>query len=249
LAPWAGLGPLLLAWLAGCKAPPGGGPSWWAAPQAEPVRSATIDPTTVKTYDDIIEINQFWQPEPWLYDADGRPVGFRATVYFVSGQTERGAFVPGRILVWLYDVDRAADGTSERKLVYGWQFGPAESMLYRVRKRGMLGYYYGFPLMWGAGIELVGREIEVVFGYERQDGRVITAPARRFKVPRTGGPGGRPLRPPVPPAPEPAPAPEREPPREEPPAPPALGRRNPPPQPATQPAQDVPRRPAAGAER
>jgi hypothetical protein len=120
---------------------------------------------------------------PWLFDSDRRAVGFQATVYFWSGSTDRGAFVPGKIMVWMYTIEPSQVGMPQRKPVYGWEFDEAQSTLYRVRKTGIQGYYYGFPLAWGPEVDVLGREIEVVFGYEHLDGRIITAIGQRLRVP------------------------------------------------------------------
>jgi len=158
--------------LSACNMPPG-----------RPKPGEEIDASRAETRDDIVEIVQYWRPEPWLYDADRRPVGFRSTVYFVSGATDRGAFVPGNILIWLYVLEPSTEGVPQRKHVFGWEFDEPQSVLYRVRKASLQGYYYGFPLLWGPEVDVLGREIEVVFGYERKDGRILSAPGRRLHVP------------------------------------------------------------------
>jgi hypothetical protein len=151
---------------------------------APPLRNGDeIDVSHAETHDDITEIVQYWNPLPWRYDADRRPVGFQTTIYFISGQTGRGAFVPGKILVWLYTLEPGPDGVPVRKSVYGWEFNEAESTLYRVRKKSVQGYYYGFPLLWGPEVNVVGKDIEIVFGYQRLDGSVLTAAGKRFRVP------------------------------------------------------------------
>ena len=47
----------------------------------------------------------------------------------------------------------------------------------------VMGYYYGFPLTWPPDADVIGRQIEIAFGYERADGRLVMSPARRFRVP------------------------------------------------------------------
>lgn len=194
-ARWAGavLALGLAAWSGGCQQPPG---------RQSVGTPALIDPTKVETRDDITQIVQYWKPVPWLYDSDRRPVGFQVTVYFWSGAMDRGAFVPGRILVWLYELEPTADGLRQRKLAYGWELSEQESRLYRVRKRSIQGYYYGFPLLWGPEVDVVGKEIEIVFGYERLDGRLLTTPGHRLRVPVP--PGYRPPTAATPSAPRPA---------------------------------------------
>jgi hypothetical protein len=123
---------------------------------------------------------------PWLQHAD-RIVGFKVTVYFVSGQTEKGAFVPGNIFVWMYTLEPTADGRRERKLAYVWEFKESESVDYRVTKRAIGGYYYGFPLTWPPELRLEGKQVEIQFGYERMDKTVALSPVRRFRVPIPAG--------------------------------------------------------------
>ncbi len=203
---------LALVWLAGCqaqqatptKSPLGGG----AEPGAGGVPE--IDPTTVETRDDIVDIVQYWNPEPWLLES-GRPVGFRATVLFISGATGRGAFVPGNIMIWMYALEPSEEGMPKRTLLYGWEFTEDQSILYRVRKRSIQGYYYGFQLLWGPEVDALGKEVEFVVGYQRLDGRPLTAPGRQFRVPVPAGyrrPTSRPAREQPPPI---APPPERRP--------------------------------------
>ena len=148
-----------------------------------------IKPERIETRDDITAIYQFYTV-PWLRNADGGIVGFKAAVYFHSGQTERGAFVHGSILVWLYEVVREPDGGLARKFLHEWELNEREAMAYRVRKRSGMGYYYGLFFSWPPELELSGKQIEIVFGYERTDGKVITGAPRRFRVPATL-PGGR----------------------------------------------------------
>lgn len=146
-------------------------------------KTSEIDPPAVETHDDIVSIHAFMQPLPWLLDSDSRVVGFRSAVYFSSGKTEKGAFVPGNIFVWLYVLDPIGGGRYERSLVHMWQMNEEQSGGYRVRKISPMGYYYGFILSWPRSVNVDGRTIEIEVGYERLNGSVVTSPARRFKVP------------------------------------------------------------------
>jgi hypothetical protein len=187
-----------------------GGPLWGASSQGRNAPPAQIDPTKIKSRDDIVRIHQFFPNYPWLVDAEGRIIGFQVSVYFISAESQKGAFVPGQIMVWLYQIKRSAAG-SARELVYGWEFNSADAAGYRIRKQAVTGYYYGFPLKWPAQVDLTGREIEIVFGYERQDGNLIQGSPKRFKVPSTGY---QPTPPPAQPPPRPArpAAPDQQPP-------------------------------------
>jgi hypothetical protein len=135
------------------------------------------------TRDDITAVYQFYTQDPWLRNTEGRVTGFRAAVYFYSGETEKGAFVPGRALVWLYQFEHQPDGTLARKLVKVWELSEADAMGYRIRRQSQMGYAYGFFFTWPASADLSGKTIEIMFGYERLDGKLITGVARRFEVP------------------------------------------------------------------
>ena len=141
-----------------------------------------IDPTRVETRDDITAVYQFYTV-PWLRNADGQIVGFKSAVYFHSAKTERGAFVPGSVLVWLYEVAREPDGSRTRKFLHNWELDEREAMNYRIRKRSNMGYFYGLFFTWPPELNLSGKQVEIVFGYERGDGKVITGAPRRFRVP------------------------------------------------------------------
>lgn len=158
--------------LPACTTPSGGGRNM-----------GEIDVHRVKTHDDITAVYCFYARDPWLRDNDGIVIGFKASVYFHSAATERGAFVPGKILVWLYTVERQPDGRYAREFVHGWEMDEKEAMRWRVRYERKLGNQYGFPLRWPPGIDLVNQQVEIVFGYERLDGRVIEGTPRRFRVP------------------------------------------------------------------
>ncbi|MBU0639957.1 MAG: hypothetical protein KKB50_13900 [Planctomycetes bacterium] len=149
-----------------------------------PVRRVeAIDPTRIAPHDDIVEIHHFWSPVPWLYDADDCPIGFQVPVYFVSGETEKGAFVSGTIFVWLYRLKRAENGHLEREFVHNWEFNAQQAMGFRVRRLSVMGYHYGFWLTWPPVPDVLGRQIEIAFGYQRADGQVVTGAAKRFRVP------------------------------------------------------------------
>ncbi|MFH1747564.1 MAG: hypothetical protein ABIG44_11025 [Planctomycetota bacterium] len=170
---------LALSAFSGCETPPRNSGAGAA--------KDSIDPIRIETRNDISAIYQFYQPNPWLRDADGQAVGFKVPVYFVSGETELGAFVAGRILVWLYELERQPDGSFERKFVHGWELDEQEAMGYRVRVRSVMGYHYGFMLSWPPNLGLAGKQIEIVFGYEKNARTIITGEPRRFRVPVSWG--------------------------------------------------------------
>jgi len=151
-------------------------------------RDTAIDASKIKTRDDIIKIVQYWPQDPWLRDSSsGRCAGFRVPTYFVSGQTQKGAFVPGKIFGWLYALKRDEHGKSTRELAHVWEFDRATAMGYRVRKKSIGGYFYGFMLLWPPELQPAGKSFEIEFGYERLGGTVITSPPRKLRVPLTRG--------------------------------------------------------------
>jgi len=147
-----------------------------------PERGTEINPAKIKTGDDIVKIVQFWPQSPWLQEGE-HIVGFKVTVYFVSGQTEKGTFVPGTIFAWLYELVPNKAGGYEKKLAYVWQLDEADALGFRINKRGVMGYHYGFPLRWPDNLALEGKLIEIQLGYERLNKSVIQSSVRRFRVP------------------------------------------------------------------
>ena len=143
-----------------------------------------IDSTRVETRDDIVQIVSFWNQPYWLQDIE-RVRGFKSTVYFVSGYTEKGAFVPGPIDIWVYEMVPTSTGRYERRLVFTHQLNAAEAMAMRVNKLAVGGYYYGFLIQWPIDLYLEGKQVQIQFGYERQaDKQVILSSPRTFEVPK-----------------------------------------------------------------
>jgi hypothetical protein len=172
---------------AGCESPAPRTETRYASPlraarETQPIDN-TFDATVVPTRDDIVAVHTFWHPVPWLFDSSNRAVGFRVPVVFVSGKTEKGAFVSGEISCRLYERGRDAAGYEQRRLVHEWRFDPQAAMHYRYRRRSVPGYQYGFMLNWPRETVVDGREIEIEFAYQRSDGREITSVGRRFRVP------------------------------------------------------------------
>lgn len=187
-----------------------------AARRPEQPRStgpAYIDPTAVAVRDDIVSIQSFWNTMPWLIEqVSGRAIGFRVLTYFVSRETEKGAFVSNPVVVTMYDVRLTADGQALRTPLHTWELDQAAATGFRVRKRAIGGYYYGFVLKWPEHINPSGRRIEVQIAYTRSDGvqvqatpRALNVPAPAVRLPHAASPAPagsvRPLPPGVTPAP------------------------------------------------
>ncbi|MFO0839942.1 MAG: hypothetical protein U1D55_15630 [Phycisphaerae bacterium] len=198
---------LLLAMLVGCENPPKQSPKSVLSPPPqkivnttpqEPPKS-TIDPTKVAERDDIVSIHHFWQQFPWRHDgSSGKVVGFGVPTYFASAETERGAFVSGAIHVWLSELSRAESGELERKPLHEWVMTESEAMNFRARKQTITGYGYGFFLNWPREMDLGGHSVEIQFGYQRADGKMIRGQPWRGRVPSPDDVA------PVPPRPMPA---------------------------------------------
>jgi hypothetical protein len=182
--------------VAGCQAPLGTVQRREASPwaQASQPRKTEIDPTQVPTRDDIVSIIHYWEPLPWVIGPQRNPIGFRAPTYFVSGQTDRGAFVSGPVTIRLFVLERAASGARVRREAHAWELDESQAMNFRVRRRAVGGYWYGFILTWPDALDLGGKMIEIEFSYRRPDGRVVSDGGHRLRVPiGSGSPASAPV--------------------------------------------------------
>lgn len=132
--------------------------------------------------DDIVTVYQFFRPDPWLKDNEGRVAGLQGRVYFVPAGLDKGVFVAGTIRALLYVRNPRPDGTYERVLVHEWSFDVKEAEGFRIVKPSKIGDSYGFVLRWEGDLKLAGREVEVRFSYVRADGRVITGRGTALRV-------------------------------------------------------------------
>ncbi len=228
--------------LAGCAAPqPAAKPPPPLLPGPQAPKKPVAAPKGATTTDNIVEIAQFYASQPWIVDDEGRYVGLRVRAYFVSGETGKGAFVPGTITASLFALTTRPDGTYSREKVYDWTFDAQQAYPFEIPKPSPMGYSYGLILRWPPELNLMGREIQVVLSYQRQNGQLVVARGIQHTVPYPGAalPGAievttttRPVLPPgmlPPPAAEPPAAPPA-PAAKKPPGAPA-----PPPAPVTQP--------------
>lgn len=132
--------------------------------------------------DDIVAIRGFYNPLPWVRDADDRITGFCVRTYFISGRTDKGVFVPGPITAKISRLHPRLEGGYDRTLLHEWTFHEYDARTFRVQKPSIMGDSYGFVLRWPDELDVMGRTIEIVFSYRRSDGRVITGPTRQLKV-------------------------------------------------------------------
>jgi hypothetical protein len=149
---------------------------------------------------DIVRLVQFWNPSPWLYDSTSRVIGFKVPTYFISSETEKGAFVTGKVFAWMHLVEPNEQGELFRRTVHMWQIEPDEVFQFASRKKAIGGFFHGFMLTWPTSLDVAGRTIEIEFGYQRDDAHLVMGSARTFLVP--GRPSGA-ASPRLPPAREP----------------------------------------------
>ncbi|MGE3182778.1 MAG: hypothetical protein AB7N71_14200, partial [Phycisphaerae bacterium] len=144
-----------------------------------------INPDKIETRDDIVQVITYWPKPPWLRDANQAPIGIRPTVYFASGETEKGAFVSGSVVIQLFEVlGQTAGDSVNRRLVHEWALTPEVLRALRVRTRAITGYHYGFPLKWPESLNLIGKQVDVVVRYDkRSGGSVASAPFRAMVLP------------------------------------------------------------------
>lgn len=139
-----------------------------------------IDPLSIETRDDIVQVVAYWPQTAWTYDSDGNPKGIRPAVYFVSGQLQKGAFVSGPITISVSEVSEGGAGErSGFRLLHEWRFDSAVHRSFRIAKKAITGYYYGFPLDFPPGVDVTGKEVEIVVAYRRSDGREIKSTPKR----------------------------------------------------------------------
>jgi hypothetical protein len=143
-------------------------------------RTAPID-------DDVVEIINYYPLLPWTYDADGRVAGVKVRTYFKSGKREKGIYVTGPISVTLSEVWRGRDGQFHRERIHEWSFSRAQADGFRIVKPAIGGDSYGFFLHWPTDLDVMGRTIELVFHYQRSDGKFIIGRPWQRKVPLPPG--------------------------------------------------------------
>jgi hypothetical protein len=140
--------------------------------------------------DDIVAIRQYYSTQPWIWDPEGRANGILARVYFLPTTDPqghlKGVFVSGVIRAQLHALSLRPDGTYIRDPLHEWVMPPDEASGFRTVKPSILGDSYAFVLRWPSEIKIAGREIQITFSYERRDGRTISQPSARFRVPMPG---------------------------------------------------------------
>ncbi|MBK8914606.1 MAG: hypothetical protein IPM64_08430 [Phycisphaerales bacterium] len=145
---------------------------------------AYIDVMAVPVRDDVVSVQCFWSALPWIQEsATGKTVGFRVLTYFVSRDTEKGAFVSNPVVLSMSRIGMDEQGNFIREPLHEWTLDQVAATGFRVRKRAVGGYYYGFVVRWPPNVDPSGKRIEVQIGYRRSDGVLVQSTPRGFDVP------------------------------------------------------------------
>ena len=154
-----------------------------AGPTAGPARiaQAPLEPN-------VIEIATFFSANPFgPVGGSSTPGGFRIGALYLMAPNEQGrsvgVFADGIIHVYLYAVEKDAEGKPTRRLVRDWTYDPVQAMPYRAKKATVLGYGYQLHCVWGDA-DVLGKDVEIEVHFARKDGRLITSTAKAFKVPK-----------------------------------------------------------------
>ncbi len=142
----------------------------------------TINAATIPSRTDIRRVHAFWRTNPWI-TVDGRLRGIQVRTYFVSAETERGAFVDGDIVMRMFARDANEQGELERRQLYEWILTPEQAMGFRVRKEAAMGYSYGLVLSWPSELRFPADEVDFVVGYRAPGGRFVATPPKPFRLP------------------------------------------------------------------
>lgn len=162
-----------------------------AACQAPPAGSSTTSAAPEKLESNIIQIAAFFDHNPFgPVGGKPGPGGFRVGALYLLApvvgpdgkRREQGVFGDGIIHVYLWTLEKNAEGKTERHLAREWVFTPEQARGYRSLKRYPLGYGYQLHCAWGDA-DVLGKNVEIEIRYERTDGRIITSRPRSFRVP------------------------------------------------------------------
>ncbi len=146
----------------------------------EPAFGERFDAVDWPTTDNITLVFAPWKEPIWITD-DGRIVGFKVRAYFVTPETDKGAFVSGDIVAKTF-VRTGADSKS-RQLVHEFRLSESEARRFRINKRAIPGYSYGLVVRWPDDLDLSGGNIDIAIEYHALSGNVVRVPAKSFTVP------------------------------------------------------------------
>lgn len=147
-----------------------------------------FDASAIRTDDNIISVVVLWdERDLWLYRPENTEVvaGFRMNTYFVSGTTDKGAFVPGLIRAKAAMDQVQPDGAVKPVVVFEKTLDVEQAMKWRYTTKKLMGYGYGLQIDWPRELDdiVAGRQIQVVVEYISNSGRVVRSSARRLAVP------------------------------------------------------------------
>jgi len=170
---WTLVGTILVA--GGCNEPA----NWNLSLQREETAAnAPLDPN-------IVQVVAVTRTDPWINfnpELYPNPDGISVMLYLISGRTGKGAFGDGVIRATMYVLEPGPDGKRKRRKVHEWRFEPDEAYPYRIKKKYLIGWAYGLRLCWGKA-DVLGKEIALVFEFERRDGKIIRAQPKLLRVP------------------------------------------------------------------
>jgi hypothetical protein len=120
----------------------------------------------------------------WMWSEDKTKItGIYIAALYLLGPQGKGVFGDGVIRPKLYIMEPNKEGTKVPKLAKEWSFNVEEAMLFRAKEKRALGWGYGLPLGLG-GLDIGGKEIQLVVSFERSDGLPCNSEKKYFKVPK-----------------------------------------------------------------
>jgi len=145
-----------------------------------PIARVPLDP-------DIVQVKKFFEISPWLsFDPNDsrKPGGFKVVVYLISAKTQRGAFGDGviHIVMSLAETDPNDPRAKHFREVRRWSYDPQQALLYRAKKKTVLGYGYQLRCNW-EDTDVLGKEIAIHVEFERKDGRILTSQPNYLRPP------------------------------------------------------------------
>lgn len=137
----------------------------------------------------IIGVTKFFAATPWLVfnsDGSGRVDGVKFNVYLEGPHGPKGVFGTGDILVDMYVIEKAPDGSEVARRIHQWEFSSRDAYPWRCKKETSIGWGYGLRLNWPDTIDVGGRQVAFVVRYRRDDGKVINSSRQILRVPAIG---------------------------------------------------------------
>ncbi len=137
----------------------------------------------------IIGVSKFFPASPWLvFDADGsgRVDGVKFNVFLEGPHGPKGVFGNGDIVVDMYRIDSAPDGSEVASHIHRWDLDSSEAYPWRCKKETSMGWGYGLRLQWPATLDVQGRQVAFLVRYRRDDGKLLNSSRQILRVPARG---------------------------------------------------------------